>query len=69
MGIEPLLTPKEVQGIIKCSLSNIYKMVERGQLPYISWPCLGEGTQKPRNMIRFKQADIERFIESHYKTY
>lgn len=68
MDIEPLLTPKHVQAIFKCSLANVYKMVERGQLPCVTWPCLGEGTKKPRNMIRFKQSDIEQFIENHYKT-
>ena len=38
---------------------------DRGQLPCVRWNCPGEGTEKPRTMVRFKLVDIQEFIENH----
>jgi hypothetical protein len=65
--IEPLLDAKEVRQILKCSLATVYKMAERGQIPYISWDCLGEGRAKPRSAVRFKKTDVLAFIDEHYR--
>ena len=61
-----LLTPKEVQATLKCSLAYVYKLYERGHLPALVFPIMGEGTEKPRSMIRFKRSDVVKFIENHY---
>lgn len=61
-----LLTPKEVQRLLKCSLPLVYKLADRGQLPCVRWPCPGEGTEKPRTMVRFKTKDVLEFIEKNY---
>ena len=63
-----LLTPKEVQKTLKCSLAYVYKLQERGHLPSLVFPNMGEGTEKPRSMIRFKRSDVIKFIEKHYTT-
>ena len=63
-----LLDAHEVKQILKCSLPLVYKLAERGQLPCVRWECPGNGTEKPRSMVRFKQADIMKFIENHYTT-
>lgn len=62
-----LLDAKEVKKMLRCSLPLVYKMAERGQLPCVRWECPGEGTQKPRSVVRFKFEDIREFIEDHYK--
>jgi predicted DNA-binding transcriptional regulator AlpA len=62
-----LLTPKDVQKMLKCSLPLIYKMAQRGQLPCVRWGCPGEGEEKPRTMVRFRQNDVMEFIEKHYR--
>jgi excisionase family DNA binding protein len=61
-----LLTPKEVQATLKCSLAYVYKLVDRGHLPCVGFPQMGEGIEKPRSMIRFKRSDVVKFIEDHY---
>ena len=65
-GIDTLLTPKEVQKILKCSLPLVYKMAERGQIPCVRWECPGHGTERSRTMIRFKLSDVHEFVERHY---
>ena len=60
-----ILTAKEVHKILKVSLPLVYRMADRGQLPCVRWNCPGEGTEKPRTMVRFKLADIQEFIENH----
>jgi len=65
--METLLDAKEVRQILKCSLPLVYKMADRGQLPCIRWDSPGEGKEKPRTMVRFKQKDVVDFIEKHYK--
>jgi len=61
-----LMTPQEVQGILKCSLAYVYKLHERGKLPAVVFPNMGEGNEKPRSMIRFRRSDITNFINNHY---
>lgn len=63
-----LLTPKETAKIFKCSLAMIYKMADRGQLPCFKIPCLGDGVEKPRSMLRFKFDDVVNFLKDHYKS-
>jgi hypothetical protein len=63
-----LLTPKETAKLFKCSLAMIYKMADRNQLACFKIPCLGDGKEKPRNMIRFKLGDVMEFLENHYKS-
>ncbi|MEJ2731690.1 MAG: helix-turn-helix domain-containing protein [Deltaproteobacteria bacterium] len=61
-----LLTPKEVQATLKCSLAYVYKLHERRLLPGVVFPVMGEGKEKPRSMIRFKRSDVISFVESYY---
>jgi excisionase family DNA binding protein len=63
-----LLTPKEVQATLKCSLAYVYKLVDRGHLPCVGFPQMGQGTEKPRSLIRFKRSDVVKFIEDHCTT-
>lgn len=66
-AIEPLLGAKDVKRLLRCSLPLVYKLADRGQLPCVRWECPGMGTEKPRTMVRFKVADVRRFIEEHYR--
>jgi predicted DNA-binding transcriptional regulator AlpA len=66
-AIEVLLTARDVKQSLGCSLPLVYKMAERGQLPCVRWECPGDGTTKPRTMVRFRQSDVMRFIEDHYR--
>ena len=61
-----LLTAKQVAAILACSTPLIYKMAEREQLPCVRWSCPGGG-EKQRTMVRFRQSDINAFIEAHSK--
>jgi hypothetical protein len=61
-----LLAAKDVEKILKCSLPHVYKMAKRGQLPCIRWESPGEGTDKPRTMVRFKLDDVMGFIDQNY---
>ena len=63
-----LLDAKQVKRILRTSLPLVYKMAERGQLPCVRIPCPGEGTEKPRSIVRFKAKDVFDFIENHYET-
>jgi hypothetical protein len=65
--MEQLLTPKDVQKMLRCSLPLVYRMAQRGQLACIRWECPGEGQEKPRTMVRFKLEDVRQFIEGHYE--
>ncbi len=62
-----LLTPKDIKKTFRCSLAMVYKMAERGQIPCIRIPCLGDGKKRSRDMIRFKKEDVLDFIETHYR--
>jgi predicted DNA-binding transcriptional regulator AlpA len=64
--LQDILTPKEVQATLRCSLAFVYKLYERGHLPAVVFPNMGEGREKPRSMIRFMRADVIKFIENHY---
>lgn len=59
-----LLTPKEVQKILKVSLALVYRMADRGQLPSIRWECPGGGERK-KTMVRFEQEAVFDFIRKH----
>jgi excisionase family DNA binding protein len=61
-----LLDAKEVKRILKVSLPFVYKLAERGQLPCVRIPCMGEG-DRARTVVRFKLADVQAFIEQHYR--
>lgn len=64
--MEELLTPKEARAILKCSLAYVYKLVERGHLPSVNFPNMGEGLERPRSMVRLKRSDLVKFIENYY---
>jgi len=61
-----LLTPKEVQKLLKCSPAWIYKAASNGLLPSVRIPCPGLGTKK-KELVRFKQEDIFDFVEKYYR--
>jgi hypothetical protein len=61
-----LLDAKDVKRILKVSLPFVYKLAERGQLPYVRIPAIGKGSTV-RGVIRFKLDDIQSFIERHYR--
>ena len=64
---EALLDAREVGKLLRCSLPLVYKMADRGQLPCVRWECPGDGDKKQRTMVRFKRADVFRFIDEHYE--
>jgi hypothetical protein len=65
-AVDELLTPKDVQRMLRVSLALVYRLASRGQLPCIRWECPGEGTERPRTMVRFKPEDVRKFLESHH---
>lgn len=62
----PLIEVEKVSFLLGVSKALVYRMAERGQIPCVRWECPGEGTQKPRTMVKFKLEDINKFIEEHY---
>jgi hypothetical protein len=54
--------------MLKCSLAYVYKLYDRGHLPAVVFPNLGDGTERPRSMIRFKRSDVVKFVEGHYRS-
>ena len=64
--METLLDAKQVSKMLRCSLPLIYKMANRGQLACVRWECPGEGKEKPRTMVRFRQNDVMEFVKKHY---
>ena len=62
-----LLDAKDVRKMLKVSLPLVYKLAEQGRLPCVRWECLGDGTKKPRTMVRFKLEDVIHFIDEHYR--
>ena len=62
-----LLSAKDVKRLLGCSLPLVYRLAERKQLPCVRWECPGEGKEKPRTIVRFKQEDVYSFIERHYE--
>ena len=65
--VDDLIKVKKTALMLDVSAPLVYKMAERGQLPCVRWKCPGKGTEKPREMLRFKRSDIVEFIEQHYK--
>lgn len=65
--IGELLDAKAVKKVLRCSLPLVYKLAERGQIPSVRIPCPGNGTIKPRDIVRFKKDDVIAFIEKHYQ--
>ncbi len=63
-----MMTPQEVQGVLKCSLAYVYKLVDRGHLPAWKGPSMGNGIEKSRAMVRLKRSDVVKFIEDYYKS-
>ena len=61
-----LLDAKEVKRILKVSLPFVYKLAERGQLPCVRIPCMGNG-ERAKTVLRFKLSDVQAFIEQHYR--
>lgn len=64
--IEPLLTAKDVEKILKVSLATVYNLAARQQLPAVAWNSPGCGKRSSR-VVRFKKADIIAFIQSNYQ--
>jgi len=64
--MEDLLDAKDVRKILKCSLSLVYAMAEREQIPCVRWECPGNGT-RGKTVVRFKKSDVIEFIEKHYQ--
>jgi hypothetical protein len=60
-----LLTPKDVQRMLKVSLSLVYRMAERGQLPCVRWECPGKGKERKRETVRFEKEVVIDFIKDH----
>ena len=70
MGIAPthtaeLITPAEVQKILRVSRSMVYRWASIGAIPCIRIPCIGSVNGK--DLVRFKLSDVQEFIERHYK--
>jgi len=61
-----LLSPKEVQRILSCSLPLVYKLAERGKLPCVRFGIPDESRQRQKLCLRFKESDVLAFIEAHY---
>jgi excisionase family DNA binding protein len=53
---KPLLTTKDVADILQVSTTTVLRWVDEGLIPAI----------KVRYTVRFKEEDIELFIEEHY---
>lgn len=57
-----LLTATDVSKILKCSLSLVYVMAERQQLPCVRWAA-----GKSKKMLRFRRGDLIEFIQNAYQ--
>ena len=64
--LESLLTAQNVQQVITCSLPFVYKLAASGRLPAVRIPCPGNGTKRQRDLVRFKKADVLKFVEEYY---
>ena len=62
---EILLTPKEVKGILKCSLPMVYKLAKKGLIGSVPMPTALENGG--RGMVRFKLDDVLGFIAKHHR--
>lgn len=59
-----LLTPRDVQKLLRVSLSLVYRMADRGQLPCVRWEAPGGGKRK-KTMVRFEKDTVLDFIRKH----
>ena len=62
-----LLNAQIVKKMLHCSLSLVYAMADRGQLPCVRWECPSDNGGRAKTIVRFKQQDIMDFIEKHYE--
>ena len=61
-----LLKPTDVKRILRVSLSTVYALAERKQLPCIRWGCMPSATGKRvKSVVRFRPEDIQDFINRH----
>jgi len=58
-----LLNAQDVKKILRCSLSLVYQLAEREQIPCVRWACPGKGHKM---MTRFKLEDVQAFIQRNY---
>lgn len=65
--IDTLMDAKDVKKMLKVSLPLVYKLADQGRLPCVRIECPGEGTVKPRSLVRFKLKDVIRFIDARYQ--
>ena len=61
-----LLNSKQVRKILQCSLPYVYKIADKGKIPCVRIPGMGEEGKRGKCTLRFKLSDIEDFIEKHY---
>jgi hypothetical protein len=68
-GIRGLLDARDVKRILQCSLSWVYKAAELGLIPSVRIPCFqGKDGTRRKDLVRFRVADLEEFIEKHYRS-
>jgi predicted DNA-binding transcriptional regulator AlpA len=59
-----LLKPKAVAKMLGMSVPWCYKAAQRGILPCVKLPGMGENGTEP---VRFKLEDVRNFIDENYK--
>lgn len=59
-----LLKPKDVAAMLGFSVSTVYKMARRKQLPSVRWKAYADGTTRVRYTTRFKKSEILDFIKA-----
>jgi hypothetical protein len=62
-----LLTPLEVKKILKVSLSLVYHLADRKQLPCVRIPSPRNNGKRGKSTVRFKKSDLFDFVERHYQ--
>lgn len=67
LELEPLLSAKDVQKLLRISLALVYRMADRGDLRCVRWVCPGKEGRREKTTVRFKKTDIIDFIEKNYK--
>ena len=50
-----LLTPKNVEDLLSCSLATVYRLIDSGRLPVV----------KITSALRVRESDVERLIRSN----
>ena len=60
MDITPLLTASQVAELLNIKKSTVYEAALKGRLPAVSlWK------NKRRTFLRFRRADLDKFIQDH----